>query len=156
MDKKYTGKERREFLRLDYVTPFAYKVCSKKTIRKILQGYTSDVSQAGAMCRIKDKVSKDDILWVSFDRSTLTICEELEKRSLIYQNGIIGKVVRVTHNDNATFDVGIKFLTKEEKNQTHIFPKIHFSLSEDSDIEEEEQEEIEETPQENQENDGQE
>ena len=155
MDRKYTGKERREFLRLDYVTPFACKVCSRETIRKILQGYTSDISQAGAMCRIKEKVNKDDILWISFDRSTLTICEELEKKSLIYQNGIIGKVVRVIHNDNATFDVGIKFLTKEEKNQTNIFPKIHFSLSDDNDVDEEEQEETEESPQENLETDGQ-
>jgi hypothetical protein len=65
-------------------------------------------------------------LWLSFDRDTLHICGETEKRSLIYQNGVIGKVVRSEQKTDGTYDIGIKFLTREEKNLTYIYPKSYF------------------------------
>ncbi len=130
MTENYNGSERREFFRLDYSTPLDYKVCKEETLSKLLQGYTSNVSEAGLFCNIKDKVNKDDILWLSFDRATLNICEDLEKRALIYQNGIIGKVVRIEPKDLGDYDVGIQFITREEKNLTHIYPKIHFLTKE--------------------------
>jgi len=126
MEKNYKGPERRKFVRLDYVSPLAYKVCRQETISKLLEGYTSDVSQSGVLCNIKEKVNKDDILWLSFDRDTLAICEALEKRSLIYQSGVVGKVARVEQKNNGEYSVGIQFITREEKNLTHIYPKIHF------------------------------
>jgi hypothetical protein len=92
----------------------------------LLQGYTSNISQAGLLCNIKDKVKKNDLLWLSFDKATLNICEDLDKKSLIYQNGIVGKVVRVEHKKDKTYNVGIQFITREEKNLTRIYPKIHF------------------------------
>jgi c-di-GMP-binding flagellar brake protein YcgR len=125
-EKVYKGPERRQFLRLDYVTPLAYKVCKKETLSILLQGYTSNISQSGLLCNIKESVKKDDILWVSFDRTTLNVCEDLEKRSLIYQNGIVGKVVRAERKIDGTYDVGIQFVTREEKNLTNIYPQIYF------------------------------
>lgn len=130
MKELYNGQERREFLRLDYATPIAYKVCNKKTVSNLLNGYTSNISQSGLLCEIKDKVKKDDILWLSFDRATLSICEDLEKRALIYQNGVVGKVVRIEHKVEDAYNVGIQFITREEKNLTHIYPKIHFITQE--------------------------
>jgi hypothetical protein len=130
MTETYTGLERRKFVRLGFSTPVDYKVCKQETLSKLLQGYTSDVSEAGLLCNIKEKVNKDDILWLSFDRATLVICEELEKRALIYQNGIIGKVVRIESKDMGDYDIGIQFLTREEKNLTHIYPEVHFLTSE--------------------------
>jgi len=126
MDEAYNGVERREFVRLDYVTPLACKVCKKETIANLLNGYTSDISQSGLSCNIKEKVNQDDILWLSFERSVLDICAELEKRAFIYQNGIIGKVVRIMPGENGAYDLGIQFITREEKNMTHIYPKVHF------------------------------
>jgi len=126
MDETYNGVERREFVRLDYVTPLACKVCKKETITNLLRGYTSNISRAGLLCNIKERVNQDDILWLSFDRSVLDICAELEKRALIYQNGVIGKVVRIQPGEDGVFDLGIRFITREEKNLTHIYPKIHF------------------------------
>lgn len=122
----YSGPERRQFVRLEYITPLAYKVCNPKTLEKLLQGYTTDISQAGLLCKINEKVSGDDILWLSFDRTTLSICQEIEKRCLIYQNGIIGKVVRIEQKDENTFYIGVQFITREEKNLSHIYPKIYF------------------------------
>jgi hypothetical protein len=126
MKNSYKGPERREFLRLDYMTPLAYKICKKETISLLLEGYTANVSEAGLLCNVKEKIKKDEIVWLSFDRATLSICEDLEKRALIYQNGIIGKVVRVESKDSDSFNVGVQFITREEKNLTHIYPKFYF------------------------------
>ena len=126
MKKKYIGPERRKFIRLNYTKPLAYKVCKKATISKILKGYTSNISQSGVLCNLKEKVKKNDLLWLSFDRSTLSICEALEENSLIYQNGFIAKAVRIKRKYNGSYDVGLKLITREEKNLTNIYPKIHF------------------------------
>ena len=125
MQDKHKGLERREFARLDYVVPFACKVCKKETLSKILQGYTSDISQSGLLCRIQEKVNKDDILWLSFDKSVLSICADLDNRCLIYQNGIIGRAVRTEIKADGIYNVGIQFITREEKNPTHIYPEAH-------------------------------
>ena len=126
MKKVYKGSERREFVRLDYIAPLGFKVCKRKTVSKLLSGYTSNISQSGLLCSIKENVNIGDILWISFDRGTLSICEDLEKKIFIYQNGIIGKVVRIKPKERGNYHVGVQFITREEKNLTHIYPKIHF------------------------------
>jgi hypothetical protein len=143
MKKNYKGRERRQFVRLDYTTPLAYKVCKKKTVSMLLEGYTTNISQAGLLCNIKDKVKKGDLLWLSFDRGTLSVCEGLEKRSLIYQNGVIGKVARIERKKDDTFNVGIQFITREEKNLSNIYPKIYFLKDKSASLIEEPEEEIE-------------
>jgi thioredoxin-related protein len=126
MKKKYSGRERRKFLRFIHTIPLAYKVCRRETVSNLLKGYTSNISQSGLLCKIKEGVKKGDILWLAFERNTLSFCENLEKKVLIYQNGILGKVVWVKHKSKGSYDVGIQFITREEKNLTHIYPKIHF------------------------------
>lgn len=126
MEKDYAMQERREFIRLDYVTPLAYKVCKEETISKLLLGYTSNISEMGILCTIDHKVNIGDILWLSFDRATLAICEDLERNILIYQNGIIGKAVRIEKQDDGLYDIGIKFITRKESDSTNIYPKINF------------------------------
>ena len=116
MKKAYSGKERRAFVRLSYPGPLAFKVCKRETLSKLLEGYTSDISQSGLLCNIKDKVKKGDIIWLSFDRGTLNICEELERKAFIYQNGIIGRVARVGSKSDKTYDVGIRFISRQEDN----------------------------------------
>lgn len=111
---------------MKHVKPLVYKVCKRKTISELLRGYTKNVSESGLSCSIKGKIAKGDILWLSFDHSILGICESLENRALIYQNGIIGEVVWVRHKSVKTSEVGIRFLTRKEKNLTHIFPKVYF------------------------------
>ena len=130
MNKRaYVGRDRREFTRLDFTTPLGCKVCKKQTVSKMLEGYTTNISPAGVLCNVQEKVKKNDIVWISFDRSTLSICEALEKRSFIYQNGIIGKVVRIKPKKDNTYDVGVQFITREEKNVSFIYPKSYFLKS---------------------------
>jgi len=56
MTELYRGPERRHFVRLEYVTPLAYKICNKETIARLLQGYVSNVSEAGLLCNITERV----------------------------------------------------------------------------------------------------
>ena len=121
METSENTSERRGFIRLDYAAPLAFKVCNKETITRLLEGYTSNISEAGMLCNIKKPVNTEDILWLSFDRGVLSICEELEKRVLIYQNGIIGKVVRIEAKGLDNFDVGIKFLTRGERDWKNVY-----------------------------------
>lgn len=123
MNDNTGGNERREFARIEYVTPLAYKICKRETIDKLLEGYTADVSQSGIFCRIKDDVQVDDILWLSFDKDTLDFCQDMEKRCFMYQGGIIGCVVRIEGlDDNGMHKVGLRFLTREEGHA--LIPKI--------------------------------
>lgn len=126
MSEIYKGPERRNFVRLDFTAPLALKVVKQETISKLLSGYTSDVSESGLLCKVNENVQKDDLLWLSFDRATLSICEELEKRALIYQGGVVGKVVRVHGEENGSFEVGVQFITREEKDSTHIHSKMYY------------------------------
>lgn len=144
MENSYEGPERRQFVRLDYITPLDYKICKKETISKLLQGYTSDISETGLLCNIKTKVNKDDILWLCFDRGILSICESIEKRVLIYQNGIIAKVVRIEPKQDDSYDIGVYFITREETNPTYIYPKIHF-LGDNKEVQNQEESQNEES-----------
>jgi hypothetical protein len=106
--------------------PLGFKVCNKDTITKLCAGYSVNISQSGISCSIREKVNPDDILWISFDRDTLDFCKELEKRVLIYQNGIIGNVTRVQSNEPGTYSVGVRFITREERNLGNIYPQTYF------------------------------
>jgi len=122
----YKGPERRKFIRLEYIKPLAYKVCREETISKLLNGYTTNLSQMGVCCRIEEEVHQDDILWLSFDKATLHLCEDFERNVVIYQGGFIGRVVRVDSKQDGVYDVGVRFITKEEngsKNITAQFPE---------------------------------
>ncbi len=116
-EDKYNGPDRRKFVRIEYSEPLNYKVCKPETISKLLSGYTQNISQTGLLCKIKNSVPADSILWLSFDMDTLELCKEIEARSVIVQRGVLGKVVRVSSCPDGSFDIGICFLTREEKNQ---------------------------------------
>lgn len=124
----YDGVERREFERVDCVTPLAYKICKAETVNRLFEGYTMNLSEAGLLCRVKEQLTKDDIVWLSFDRTTLSFCAQMEKRAFFYQNGVFGKVVRIEGGHEDSFDIGVQLVTREEKNLSNIYPKIHFVI----------------------------
>ena len=125
MDNNYCENEQRSFVRLEYSMPLGFKICNKDTISKLCVGYSVNISQSGISCNIREKVNPDDILWLSFDRATLDFCRELEKRVLIYQNGIIGNVTRV-QEEVGTYNIGVRFITREENNFGNIHPQTYF------------------------------
>jgi c-di-GMP-binding flagellar brake protein YcgR len=126
MENDFNGTERRKHPRISIESPLAYKVCNPNTLSKLFQGYTVNVSNSGLLCTMNNIVNIDDVLWLSFNKSVLLQCQEIEKHSFFYQNGILGKVVRVDTKDAGHFEVGINFLTKEEPNLTNIFSREYF------------------------------
>ncbi|MFC1704415.1 PilZ domain-containing protein [Candidatus Omnitrophota bacterium] len=121
--------ERREFIRLSYNRPLMYKVCKKATISKILKGYTHNISSAGLMCNLQEKVPKDCILWLQLDPGALSLCEEIERRSVIIQHGVLAKVVwEKKKGENDSYDIGVCFITREEKKYSDVFEKFSTSL----------------------------
>ena len=107
--------DRRNFLRLKYHSPLMYKVCKKQTFSKLMQGYTHDVSSAGLMCSLESKVPVDSIVWFQLDIGALSLCTEIEKRCAVVQRGILGKVVWADRQEDKNYDVGVCFVTREEK-----------------------------------------
>lgn len=120
-NKSYSGLERRKFIRIDYVEPLNYKICKQETISKLFDGYTQNISQSGLLCKIKERIPIDAILWLSFDMDTLALCHEIESHSVVIQRGILAKTVRLNSRDDGCFDVAACFLTREEKEEYLTF-----------------------------------
>ena len=130
MANQYDGQEQRSHDRFDCMTPLAYKVCNQETLSKLFKGYTVNVSESGLLCNIHDNVKIEDVLWLSFNKSVLQLVAEVDKHSFFYQNGVVGKVVRVENKTDGSYNVGIHFITREEQNLTNIYPKFHFEEDE--------------------------
>lgn len=126
---KHNGTERRQFVRLPYRTPLQYKVCKEETIKKLMSGYTEDISQSGLLCNIKESVPADSVLWLLLDMGMLNVCAEIEKKSIILQHGVLGRVVRSYPKKDGSFDVGLQFLTREEPADRNLFRKIYIEPS---------------------------
>lgn len=110
--------EHRKFIRLEFMIPVICKVCKQETLNKLFNGYSVNISEAGILCKIKELVNIGDVLWLSFDKTTLSICENVEKRCFIYQSGIIGKVVRTQVIEDSLYSVAVQFFTREEMTLT--------------------------------------
>jgi len=113
--RKLTAEERRNYIRLSYKKPLMYKVCKKATVSKILQGYSRNISNSGLMCNLNERVSKGNILWLRLDTGALELCKEIEGKSVIIQQGVFGRVVWQKKLLDSTYDIGIRFLTRQER-----------------------------------------
>jgi len=126
MENQFQGQDRREHERFDCMTPLAYKICNQETLSKLFQGYTVNVSESGLLCSIHDNVKLEDVMWLSFNKSVLELCASMDKHSFFYQNGIIGKVVRISDKEDGTHEVGIHFITREEQNFVNTHANTRF------------------------------
>jgi len=111
----YFLDDRRQFIRLSYKTPLMYKVCKRSTISMLMEGYTRNISKAGLLCNIKDLIPKTSTLWLKLDMGALSLCKEIEKRCVIVQQGILGRVAWFKKLSKDSYDVGVRFITREEK-----------------------------------------
>ena len=59
---------------------------------------------------------------MSLDIRTLKICQEIEKRAIILNDGLLGRVVRVEEDIKNTkvYDVGVCFLTQDQRNTREV------------------------------------
>ncbi|MDP1853145.1 MAG: PilZ domain-containing protein [Candidatus Omnitrophota bacterium] len=125
IENGHRGIERRRFVRLPYRSPLKYKICKEDTIKKLMSGYTENISQSGLLCNINDQVPLDCVLWLALDMGILSICSEIERNSVILQHGILGRVIRTYQKKNGSFDVGVRFLTRSETDTGSLFQKAY-------------------------------
>ena len=121
-----SGQERREFFRINFSTPLNFKSYSRLAVSSSQgsqEGSAQNISQSGILFQTENNPPQlSSIVWMGLDIRTLTICKEIEKRALILNNGLLGRVVRVeedTKNSNR-YDIGVCFLTQEQKNSSEV------------------------------------
>ena len=121
--------EKREFFRLNFSTPVRFKAYQNKGLDESakladsLEGKTKNISQNGILFQTGDNPPQlSSIVWMGLDMRTLKICQEIESKAIIFNNGVLGKVVRVeedTNQDNA-YDIGVCFLRKDQKDTREV------------------------------------
>ena len=115
------SKERREFFRINFHTPLTFKSCPadgpKQGRLKEASAISQNISPCGILFQTENKPPRlSSILWMNMDLRTLNICREIERRALIFKSGILGRVVRVEEDPDASgYDIGVCFLTKDDQ-----------------------------------------
>ena len=117
--------ERREFFRLDYKTRVKFQpyrsqgaVHNARAADGSLDGSAKNISQNGVLFQTDQHPPQiSSIVWMSMDMRTLKICQEIECRVFVLNNGLLGKVVRVEEDPEKgeRYDVGVCFLRKDQQ-----------------------------------------
>ncbi len=118
MGDRYTGEERREFIRCDYEEPVHCRTIKssdgKKSFSSSIKGIVKNLSASGILFIVSSESTPKiaNMLLLELDYQTSSICQEIEKQSLIARNRFLGKVVRIENNDDNTCDVGVALIPK--------------------------------------------
>ena len=115
------SSERREFLRVHFNQPIEYQRVPKDL--NGVQASSVNVSPSGIMFQTpQNPPDISSIVLMNLDYRTISICKEIEKRALILNNQIVGRVVRVEESpENSTaFDVGVCFLTQDQTSSKEV------------------------------------
>ena len=119
--------EKREFFRLNYKAAVQFKPVNTAG-GESAHGNTLNISQNGILFQTEEMPPNlSSIVWMNLDLRTVKICQEIEAKALILNNGILGKVVRVEEDadkDNA-YDVGVCFLRKDQKDSPEVLQAIN-------------------------------
>ena len=113
-------QERREYFRLKFNTPLQFKAYDTTSA---IPGSTRNISQSGILFQTEQAPPKlSSIVWMNLDMRTLKICQEIESKALIFNNGVLGKVVRVEEDadNNNAYDIGVIFLNKNDKDSRAV------------------------------------
>ena len=119
-------QERRQFFRLNFRSPLEFRSYSPKSIEKVSpsgKGISQNVSQSGVLFQVENVPPHvSSVLWMNLDIRTLKICQEIEKKALVFNNGILGRVVRVEEDPQNlnVYNVGVCFITPDEKSSKEI------------------------------------
>ena len=120
MTDEFIGKEKREFLRYDHGTPISFSMLNspkeKSFSADLIDAISQNLSASGLLFVTKVQQVPDisSLLILDLDYRTASICQEIEKRALIVDNKILGRVVRIEDNEDGTCGVGVAFVTKTD------------------------------------------
>ena len=123
-----TFQNRREFFRIKFNEPVKYRSYQSDSKGRVAEtsskaAGTENISQSGILFQTKTQPpAVSSIVWMNLDIRTLKICHEIENRALIFNNGLLGRVVRVEEDDTkgSSYDVGVCFLTQDEKSSKEV------------------------------------
>ena len=120
------AQERRDFFRLKFSNPVRFKAYSDRVTPQKTEEESAtakDISSAGILFQTHTRPPDlSSILWLNLDYRMLKICQEIDARALIFNDGILGRVVRVEENptDANAYDIGVCFLTKDQKDSKTV------------------------------------
>ena len=129
MEKKYTGKEKRAFVRYEHKRPMHFSTVASPRERNIISKFISSISKnisaSGILFTTKNTDIPDlsSLLILDLDYKLARACAAVEKRALIVNNKLLGKVVRVVRRSTET-DVGVAFVTKSDRLSEDIKKRI--------------------------------
>lgn len=118
MDREYQRDDRRHFLRVDYKKPIHYSMVSSpkddKSMASLFKAVSKNLSASGLLFETgSEKVPEiSSLIMLDLDYKTANICQEIEKRALIKNNKLLGRVMRIEDNGDGTCGVGVAFVTK--------------------------------------------
>ena len=121
-------QERREFFRIKFESPVRFKNYSAiknkpRSGETLLKGTSQNISQSGILFQTEVTPPQlSSILWMNLDIRTLKICQEIEKRAIVLNNGLLGRVVRVEEDikNKKIYEVGVCFLTQDQKSSREV------------------------------------
>ncbi len=115
-----TPKEKREFLRYDYNKAIRYSTITtgenKSFVSRLLTAVSENLSAAGILFTAKAGELPEiaSLLILDLDYKIANVCQEIEKRALIINNKLIGKVVRIEDNEDGTCGIGVAFVKQSD------------------------------------------
>ncbi len=114
---EFEGSDRREFLRYEYAKPLHFSIVSSPKDRNstpnLVNAITKNLSASGILFQTKEIPDIASLLILDLDFKTAKICREIERRAMIINNKLLGKVVRIEDSENGMCDVGVAFVTKD-------------------------------------------
>lgn len=119
---KSSLQDRREYFRINFKTPIEFRVYPSK-VSESHKASSQNISQSGILFQIDNKPPQlSSLVWMNLDIRTLSICKEIEKKALILNNGLVGKVVRVEEDaeNSRLYDIGVCFLTQDQKESREV------------------------------------
>ncbi|OIO37806.1 MAG: hypothetical protein AUJ71_04455 [Candidatus Omnitrophica bacterium CG1_02_49_16] len=124
------AEERREFFRVNFSAPLNFKSyagapsgSSSRIAGSSARAVSQNISQSGILFQTENNPPElSSILWMDLDFRTLNICKEIEKRALVFNNGLLGRVVRVEEDTKSPniYDIGVCFLTQDQRNSKEV------------------------------------
>jgi hypothetical protein len=108
--------ERRAFFRLDWRHPVKFRLIQNSE-DEVRLATTSNISASGILFQSRFVVPPSSVLWMDLDWRTLRICREIEDRALVFEKGLLGRVVRVEENpeDRGTYEIGVCFMRRGDR-----------------------------------------
>ncbi len=117
-------EDRREFFRVIHKTPLKFKIYKGDKLSKKAEIVSKNISPSGLLFRTYSELDIPPIgsmVWVQLDDKMLNICEEIENDLIMKDEGLFGRVVRISEGEpGKSYDIGVCFLRRQNMDDSDI------------------------------------